>query len=157
MTSIDTKRRGFTLVELLVVTAMIAVIIAAMGISVAEARLRAKIERARSEASILTQAILAYENYDKDVSLPTMDDVEATYENLKFLIGEEGKTEAGEDIPALMLAQLRLGALRDPWHTPYRIRIKSGKAKIRLRNTSGKLQTGFYLPNFYNLTEEERK
>lgn len=160
MNSIDktTKRRGFTLVELMVVMAMMGIIISALAAAVAEARLRAKIERARSEASIMTQAILAYENYDKDVSLPLMEDAEADKSNLKFIIGEGAKTEAGDEIPALMLAQLRKGGvMRDPWYTPYRITIRSGKANIRLRNTSGKLHTGYFLPNFYNLNEEERK
>jgi len=137
---------------------MIGIIIAALGTSVAEARLRAKIERARSEASIMTQAILAYENYDKDVSLPVMENAEASMANLKFLVGEGAKTEAGDAIPALMLAQFRSGGMmRDPWYTPYRITIRSGKAKIRLRNTSGQLYTGYFLPNFYNLKEDERK
>ena len=70
MTSIDRMRlrRGFTLVELMVVLAMAAIIIAALTTAVTEARERAKIERARSEASIMTQAILAYENFNKDVS-----------------------------------------------------------------------------------------
>ncbi|MBR7180264.1 MAG: prepilin-type N-terminal cleavage/methylation domain-containing protein [Kiritimatiellae bacterium] len=160
MISIDRRgfsRRGFTLVELLVVIAMIAVIIAALAASVTEARLRAKIERARSEASIMTQAILAYENYNKDVSLPEMEDVEATKENMAFLIGDGEKTEYGDTIPALMLAQFRNGVMRDPWYTPYRIRIRSGKAKITLRNASGTLYTGYFLPNYYNLTEEERR
>ena len=160
MISIDRMRlrRGFTLIELMVVLAMAAVIISALTTAVTEARERAKIERARSEASIMTQAILAYENYDKDVSLPLMEDAVADKSNLKFIIGEGAQTEAGDAIPALMLAQLRTGGvMRDPWYTPYRITIRSGKANIRLRNTSGKLYTGYFLPNFYNLNEEERK
>ena len=151
-------RKGFTLVELMVVLAMIGIIIAALTTAVTETRERAKIERARSEASIMTQAILAYENYNKDVSLPLMEDAEATAENLKFIIGEGEKTEAGDAIPALMLAQLRLGkAMRDPWYTPYRITIRSSEGRIRLRNTAGRLKTGYFLPNFYNLKEGERK
>ena len=160
MTSIDRMRlrRGFTLVELMVVLAMAAIIIAALTTAVTEARERAKIERARSEASIMTQAILAYENFNKDVSLPLMDNVEANAENLKFILGEGETTEAGNPIPALMLAQLRNGkVMRDPWYTPYTITIKSSKGKIKLRNTAGQMKTGYFLPNFYNLKEGERK
>ena len=150
--------RGFTLIELMDVIALIGIIVGALGTSVAQARQRAKIERARSEASILTQAILAYENYNKDVELPEMEDEEASLKNLSIFIGEDGKMESGDKIPALMLAQLRTGnKMRDPWNTPYRIRIRQGKAAIKMNSTSGKMQTGFWLPNFYRLSEEERK
>ena len=160
MISIDRMRlrRGFTLIELMVVLAMAAIIISALTAAVTEARERAKIERARSEASIMTQAILAYENFNKDVSLPLMDNAEANAENLKFIIGEGETTEAGDAIPALMLAQLRNGkVMRDPWYTPYTITIKSSEGKIRLRNAAGQMKTGYFLPNFYNLKEGERK
>ena len=57
-----------------------------------------------------------------------------------------------------MLAQLRNGkVMRDPWYTPYTITIKSSKGKIKLRNTAGQMKTGYFLPNFYNLKEGERK
>ena len=57
------RKRGFTLVELLVVIAMIAILLAALSTSIAAAQERARIQKATSEVKIISQAILAAENY----------------------------------------------------------------------------------------------
>ena len=62
-------KKGFTLIELLVVIGMIAILTAAASSSVMKARTRSQLARAETEAREMTNAILAYENYDKDRSL----------------------------------------------------------------------------------------
>ncbi|MBR1921055.1 MAG: prepilin-type N-terminal cleavage/methylation domain-containing protein [Kiritimatiellae bacterium] len=150
------NRKGFTLVELMVVVAMIAILMSAVGASVGQTRERARIERARSEVKTISQAILAWENYSRGGKneLDEMADEEASSSSLKFILGQ-GETASSGDIPALFLAALSAGGkMRDPWGTPYRVRIKEG-AITRPDNLN--LSTCYYLPNFYRLSAEERK
>jgi hypothetical protein len=44
----------------------------------------------------------------------------------------------------------------DPWGTPYKVTIKKGSATLQLKTMTGALNTGYYLPNFYRISEEER-
>ena len=57
-------KKGFTLIELLVVIGMIAVLTGAASSAVMKARKRSQIARAEAETQEMTNAILAYENYD---------------------------------------------------------------------------------------------
>lgn len=149
-------KRGFTLLELMVVICMIALIIAALATSLTSAQERARTEKARSEVKAIAQAILAYENFDRE--LPTMENRDADQSALGFLIGQGGNAESGGKIPALLLAALQSGGkMRDPWGTPYKISIRSGGASIKIESASGGMQTGFMFPNFYRLSEEERQ
>jgi len=144
-------RRGFTLVELLVVVAMIAIISGAFSVSMTSAMQRARIQKATSEVKSLTQAILAYENYSTD-GLEEMNRAEANRDSIGFLLG---KTEGGREVPVLIQAALDgNGVMRDPWGHPYLITIREGK--INGIGVSG-IKTGYYLPNFNRLTEKERK
>ena len=152
--------KGFTLIELLVVIAMLAVIIGAISTSVTAAQQRARIQKATADVKTVSQAILAYENYGHGgrYELPLMNDAEADSSSLAFLVGEGGAAESGGNIPALLMTAARSGTkLRDPWGTPYRITIKKGGANVRIDSASGTMKTGFYLPNWYHLTEAERK
>lgn len=151
-------KRGFTLIELMVVIAMIAMIIAALGTSFAKAQTRARTEKARSEVKMATQAILAYENYDQNHELPAMASAqEADASSLGFLLGQATAVSGGK-VPATLLAALQSGGRwLDPWGTPYKIKIVPGKAQIRIDNATGSMQTGYHLPNFYRLSEEERR
>ena len=54
-------KKAFTLVELIVVIAIIAILMAAIGTSVRKAQLRSRIARAETEANEMTNAIRAYE------------------------------------------------------------------------------------------------
>ena len=60
------NKRGFTLVELIVVIAMIAVFMASVGTAVGKTRERARVEKARGDVKVLSQAILAWENYSRN-------------------------------------------------------------------------------------------
>lgn len=153
----NSNKRGFTLIELLVVVAMIGMIVAALGTSFAKAQERARVEKARSEVKLASQAILSYENYDRNHELPAMKDREADSGSLSFLIGK-AKAQSEGNIPATLLAAFQSGGKwRDPWGTPYRISITAGGASVRIESAAGTMQTGFYFPNFYRLSEEERR
>ena len=125
-------RRAFTLVELLVVIAMIAVLTAAAGAAVNSARKRAKIGRARTEAQEITNAILSYANYTEDGTLGEiasgLNNVPASLTTLKFLVGQ-GPKQRGSDVPILYAAGAAKGngAFVDPWGHPYRVTVKKGK------------------------------
>ncbi|MBO6120778.1 MAG: prepilin-type N-terminal cleavage/methylation domain-containing protein [Kiritimatiellae bacterium] len=150
------NKRGFTLVELIVVIAMIAVFMASVGTAVGKTRERARVEKARGDVKVLSQAILAWENYSRNGKneLREMNDVEADSSSLGFLLGQGESANSG-DIPVLAMVQLSAnGKMLDPWGRPYLIRIKEGKID---RPENLDLGTCYYLPNFYRLTEEERK
>lgn len=152
------NKRGFTLIELMAVLGMVGMLVAALATSVAGAQARARAAKAESEVHAISQAILAYENYDASRSLPTMTDRDADRSALAFIIGQGGQAESGGKIPATLLASLDAdGVMKDPWNTPYKISIRQGGANVRIQSAAGSLQTGFMFPNWYRLTEEERK
>ena len=150
--------KGFTLVEMLVVVSILGMLIAAFTTSVSAAQRRSRIAKAESEVKLISQAILAYENYDRNNELPVMTDRDADQGSVGFLIGKGGSAESGGKIPAVLIASLSAGGkMMDPWNTPYKISIKSGNAQIKLNTVTGSMQTGYFLPNFYRLSAEERK
>ena len=156
MKSTDT-RKGFTLVEVLVVLAILAMLMAAVTTSLAGAKRRARIAKAESEVKVITQAILSYENWDEAHSLPTMENRDADSGAVGFLIGHAGSARSGE-IPTLLMAQLNDGGkMMDPWDTPYKITIREGSVSFKAETASGTLQTGYFYPNYYRLSEEERE
>lgn len=155
MTSI---KKGFTLLELLVVIGMIAVILGSLTISVSSARERARIQKATAEVKAITQAILGYESWNKDNELDTVEMQDAGADSLGFLLGRENGTAAeggsSAKIPVLLMAQLKGGGkMMDPWGTPYKITIRKGTINA---SAAVNLSTGFALPNFYRLAPEER-
>lgn len=150
------NKRGFTLVELLVVVGMIATILAAMTTSVTAARERARVQKATSDVKVITQAILAYENWARssNYELPTFESpVDADNQNLSFLLGKEA-AESGGNIPTMLMAQLRNGKMLDPWGHPYKVRIKPGTVDAA---QSVNLTTGYFLPNYFRLSQKERQ
>ena len=157
----NSNKHGFTLIELLVVIAMIAMVIAALATSYGKAQARARVERARSEVKLASQAILSYENYDSKHELPETgggEGKDADANTLGFLIGRGGTTAAGDKIPATLQASLQSGGMwRDPWGTPYKIKIVRGNAQIKIESAAGSMQTGLHFPNFYRLSAEERR
>ncbi len=154
------SKKGFTLVELLVVVGMIAVIMGALSTSVTAANERARVQKALSEVKVISQAILAYENYDQGGGrheLPTRTKQDVDKSSIGFLLGDGGQAESGGQIPVLLMAALRDGTkMYDPWGTPYKVTIKQKSFSIKPGAATGSLRTGFYLPNWYRLTEGER-
>lgn len=152
------KRPGFTLIELMVVVAMIATIAAAMTMSVAGAQERARVQKATAEVKAITQAVLSYENFSKD-GLPILGSerqgAEVNASNLGFILGKNETDGTGAKIPVILQAGLSAGGkVLDPWGTPYTIVIAKGT--LYSENVSS-LRTGFSIPNINRLTEEERK
>ena len=149
-------KRAFTLIELIVVVAMILIIAAAMTSSVAKARTRAKVAQAQQETREMTNAILAFEQYAQDRSLASKvtggswrDCAEGSMGMI--LGGETGAS--GEPVPVLYNAQVRGGSLVDPWGKPYQYMIdKTGDLSENIRSP----QTAATLPNYYRLTDQER-
>lgn len=158
------SRRGFTLVELLVVVGMIAVLMGAMTTSARAARHRARVQKATSDVKVISQAILAYENYNRSGSgtastykLPTLTREKANKANLGFLLGAGGTTPTGEKLPSLLQTALTSGGeILDPWGHPYLVTIRQSAVNLTTKTATGSLCTGYYLPNFYRLSEDER-
>ena len=152
------NKKGFTLIELLVVVAMIAIIMGAMTTSVTASQQRARIQKASAEVKVISQAILAYENYSRGGSfeLEELNDVDADASSLGFLLGRE-TAESGGRITLLMASLAAGGTMRDPWGTPYKVKIKAGNADVRIDSANSTLNTGYWLPNYYRLSAEERK
>ena len=150
------NKRAFTLIELLVVVAMIAIVLGAMSSAVTSARERARVQKAVSDVKVISQAILAYENWSRSsgYELPTFDSpVDCDNQNLGFLLGQKA-ADSGGNIPTMLMAQLRNGKILDPWGNPYKVRIKEGHVSAA---QGVNLSTGYYLPNFFRLGMEERK
>lgn len=154
------NKKAFTMIEMMVVLGLIAIIIGTLSVSVGAAQERARVHKATSEVKIISQAILGYENYSRGGEYrlePTSGDVDADAANLSFLIGKGEKSDSGA-IPVLWQAALDGGGvMRDPWGTPYKFVIKPGGASVKFESASGTLKTGYMLPNFFRLSEEERR
>ena len=155
------SKKAFTLIELLVVVAMITIIMGALTVSVKSARERARIQKATSDVKIMSQAILAYQTFNGD-ELPKMEKTEASSRTLGFLLGKSSGakgvagTSGSTDLPVLLMAQLQGDSLRDPWGRPYLVTIREKNVSINFNSALGTTKSGYWLPNFYRLSEEER-
>lgn len=153
-------KRAFTLIELLVVMGMLAVLIGAVGSSVSQARKRAMISKATQDVKEMTNAILAFENIAVGRSLEkyTTGGWATAREGCKpidAILGGE-TTASGDPAPVLYNAQLRGGAIYDPWGKEYEVIVK--KVNEQGRTDDGQqFVTAPILPNFYRLTDAERK
>lgn len=149
MTYNSERARAFTLIELIVVLGIIAMLMSTFVASMAGAQRRAKISKAESEVKIVTQAILAYENYGDIPVISSPKEVGS--DSLGFLLESKG------DVPVMLQAALTGGGkMLDPWNNPYRVTIKSASESVTIKTASGNLKTGYFVPNFYRLTKEER-
>jgi len=149
-------KRGFTLIELIVVVAMIMIITGAMTVSVQKARTRAMIAKATQETREMTNAILAYEQYAKNRSLAdktTGSSWATCTEGAMSMILGRVTGENGEKVPVLFNAVIRSGELRDPWGTAYEYMIDK---TADLGDSVQSPQTAAVLPNVNRLTDKER-
>lgn len=147
-------RRGFTLVELLVVVAMIVILAGALTTSIAKSQQRARIARAETEVREMTNAILAFANYSADGTLASkVRTAQPSSEgSLDFILGKV--TERGQEVPVLFNATIRGTMIVDPWGHPYKVTIKKGE-RIRPPGVPN-LEIGLFCPNWHRLREGER-
>lgn len=154
-------KKAFTLIELLVVIGMIAILTGAASSAVMKARTRSQIARAETEVREMTNAILAYENWDDNKSLDRYKTSKswqkATEDSLKFILG--GVQNAQGDVPVLFNASITKGAIRDPWGQEYEFMISDAGEAVKSSgsNVGSGLTTFMYIPNMFRLTQEERR
>lgn len=149
-------KKGFTLIEMMVVIGMIMLLMGAMTVSVQKARTRARIAKATQETREITNAILAYEQYAKGHSLDSKVTGNSwkscTKNDMSMILGEETGA-SGEQIPVLFNASIQSGAIVDPWGRPYQFMIdKTGD----LGSTVVPKKTAAALPNYTRLSDTER-
>ena len=138
---------GFTLVELLVVIAMLMLLAGAITSSVSSAQKRAKIAQATAEAQEMTNAILAYQHFGEGYKLPTYNNTPATEANLSFILGGETGPN-GQKIPVLYNASVKGGQILDPWGHPYYVTIRAGRPIRTEEDSSDTLKSYVAFPNF---------
>ena len=107
---------AFTLIEMMVVTGMLAILMGVAFSGIGQARNQARVAKANTEVRELVNAILSYEaaNEELDVA-PT--GTEATEGNIQKLLGLGGSKTVYLNAPMVR------GAFRDPWGTPYKYRV----------------------------------
>lgn len=156
MTRVNGKKRGFTLVELLVVICMIGLLLGAITTSVGAAQKRARVQKATSDVKVITQAILSYENF-RQGDLQQMNRVPADSSSLGFLLGKGETSDSSTEIPALLQTALSGGGkILDPWGHPYLVTIRKVSKSVSISTASGNMQMKYSMPNFYRLGPEER-
>ena len=140
-------KRAFTLIELLVVVAILAILMSAMGASVAQAQLRAKIAKAKTQADDITKAIRSYSDW-VDTGLKPMEDAEADESSLSFILGR-GVDRNGQPMPILYNASMIGGKIRDPWGNPYLVTVRPATAEGTGDQMATGLDEGVFIPNRY--------
>lgn len=155
------RRKGFTLVELIVVIAMLMLLMGSVTSAVVSAQRRAKIAQATTVVKELTNAILSYENYSKTRDLSEVAGklgswTDAERSRIGFVLGN-ATDRNGEKVPVLYNATMKGDMLVDPWGHPYRVRIKQGTLKVDDNGVlQGAQQTAVAFPNFYRRQMEEK-
>lgn len=147
-------KRGFTIIELIVVIAMLMVLAGAVGVGVSTAQKNARKAQATTTVREITNAILAYENASKDHRLSPMF-ADADESKLSFLLGGD-KGMGTKSMQVLYNAPLRDGKLCDPWGTPYKILVQERTAKVEDKSIS-KMGTTTFMPNYYRLSADEEE
>ena len=155
------KRRGFTIVELITVIAILLLLVGAITTSVAGAHRRAKIQQAITEAQQLTDAILAYENYSRPGKPSPLEDKKtgevwdvANVDKMAFVLGlEQNPNRQDGSMPVLYNGAVTGDSIRDPWGHPYRYRIMS--TSLQKQNIGHMGDTAFAFPNINRIPADE--
>ena len=143
------KKRGFTLIELIVVISMLMILMGSVTSAVAKARTRAKIAATTASVNELTKAINAYNNYGRAGEDALLDKarggwIDASESTLGFVIGNEAMPDGVSGNVVLYN-----GTLKDAWGRYFRFRIEKGDTKVEDGLLDASLRTNIYIPNFY--------
>ena len=152
-------KKGFTLVELLVVIGMLAILVGAIGSGINQARKRAMIAKATQDVKEMTNALAALANYTSDGTLSSFssDGWQFTAESDSTFSKVLGGTIDGRQVPVLYNAHIRAnGDIVDPWGRRYQYTIRKSNT-INNSNPGVTFLTAASLPNFYRLTDKERQ
>lgn len=121
------NKQGFTLIEMMIVTGMLAVLMGVAFSGITQARRQAKITKANAEVRELINAWLAYEAaYDDWPVSMQGNEIEASEENLKELLGDN------DDKTVYLNANIERGYMRDPWGVPYRFTLVKEENQNRI-------------------------
>ena len=139
-------RRGFTMIELLVVMAIIGILAGTFAFSMVSAQENARTAKATAEGRELGNAIRLY----CLTQTGTEEDGESAGNPLSDLGLNEGISAVNSTLTRLMTApsasngntvyfradqsSIRGGVLRDPWGNPYRIRVRRFEPKDQEEN-----------------------
>lgn len=147
--SVQTAKRGFTMIELLVVVGMLMLLAAALTTSISGANKRAKIQACTAEVQEMTNAILAYENYAPDNELKEMNETVATVSSLGFILGDGKNGLSGEKLPVLYNGHPdSKGNFLDPWGRPLYVTIRRGTITPKQRNAQNTIESCVMFPNY---------
>ena len=109
---------AFTLIEMVVVTGMLAILMGVAFSGIGQARKQARIAKANAEMRELINAWLSFEaSYDDWPVEVGGEGIDATEANLQELLG------GNQDKTVYLNAPMVNGAFRDPWGTPYQFRL----------------------------------
>lgn len=115
------KRRGFTLIEMLVVIAMIGLLMTMVAGALVQARQSARKARAEAQLRELLAAWVQYYIHADNPALPSAGGLSMTDVAMQPLMG------GGNDSDLVLIdAVLREKAYRDPWGTPYEVQFIRG-------------------------------
>lgn len=134
-------RAGFTMIELLVVMAILGTLVATFAASTASARENARVVKATAESRTLSNSIRLY-------CMTMMDTNEANGGNPIAELGlSDGLNDAGTSLTNLLTKPsasngntvyfeandraIRGGRLCDPWGNPYKIRVKRVNLSVK--------------------------
>ena len=140
-------KKGFTLVELIVVIAMIMILMGSVTSAVVSARKRAKIAKATVTCQEITNAILAYENY-RSLDKVSTKEGETTRNTLSFILSGQDMDEKGNPIPVLYNADIKGTDILDPWGKPYKFRIRQTNVQIKDSLANSAVDTNVMFPNY---------
>ena len=152
-------RRGFTLVELIVVIGMLMLLAGAVTTSVAGANRRAKIQQAVTEAQEMTKALLASAHYGRGYSLDAhlAEKQQATESSLHLILGKENMQNGQRGkMPVLFnAASTRSGKILDPCGRPYYVTIRWGTVDTEQDSTDGNITSYVTFPNYNRRPADE--